>query len=84
MVMVSLFITIEIGCSLLAVPIIAAAHVHLSGTLDFSPLATICIIATAAVTGNAGLPISDPMLAITAGLKFDGQHDHIWDTSIQD
>jgi predicted histidine transporter YuiF (NhaC family) len=84
MVMVSLFITMEIDSSLLTVPIIVAAHVHLCGTLDFSPMATICIIATAAVTGNAGLPISDPMLAITAGLKSDGQHDHIWDTSIPD
>jgi predicted histidine transporter YuiF (NhaC family) len=82
MVTVGLFITMGIGSSFSTVPIIAAIYVPLCTTLGFSPLATICITAAATVTGDAGSPLSDTMLATTAGLNADGQHDHIWDTSI--
>jgi predicted histidine transporter YuiF (NhaC family) len=82
MVMVGLLITMGIGSSFSTVPIIAAIYVPLCITLNFSPLATICITAAATVTGDAGSPVSDTMLAITAGLNSDGQHDHIRDTSI--
>ncbi|MDR2812206.1 MAG: TRAP transporter large permease subunit [Puniceicoccales bacterium] len=82
MVMVGLLITMGIGSSFSTVPIIAAIYVPLCSTLGFSPLATVCITAAATVTGDAGSPVSDTMLAITAGLNSDGQHDHIRDTSI--
>jgi predicted histidine transporter YuiF (NhaC family) len=82
MVIVGLLITMGIGSSFSTVPIIAAIYVPLCSTLGFSPLATVCITAAATVTGDAGSPVSDTMLAITAGLNSDGQHDHIWDTSI--
>ncbi|MDR0740339.1 MAG: TRAP transporter large permease subunit [Puniceicoccales bacterium] len=82
MVMVGLLITMGIGSSFSTVPIIAAIYVPFCTTLGFSPLATICITAAATITGDAGSPVSDTMLAITAGLNSDGQHDHIRDTSI--
>jgi predicted histidine transporter YuiF (NhaC family) len=82
MVMVGLLITMGIGSSFSTVPIIAAIYVPLCTSLSFSPLATISIIAAATVTGDAGSPVSDTMLAITAGLTSDGQHDHIRDTSL--
>jgi predicted histidine transporter YuiF (NhaC family) len=82
MVMVGLLITMGIGSSFSTVPIIAAIYVPLCTALDFSPLATICVTAAATVTGDAGSPVSDTMLATTAGLNADGQHDHIRDTSI--
>jgi predicted histidine transporter YuiF (NhaC family) len=81
MVMVGLLITMGIGSSFSTVPIIAAIYVPLCTTLGFSTLATISIIAAATVTGDAGAPVSDTMLATTSGLNADGQHDHIWDTS---
>jgi predicted histidine transporter YuiF (NhaC family) len=82
MVTVGLLITMGIGSSFSTVPIIAAIYVPLCAALDFSPLATICVTAAATVTGDAGSPVSDTMLAATAGLNADGQHDHIRDTSI--
>jgi predicted histidine transporter YuiF (NhaC family) len=82
MVIVGLLITMGIGSSFSTVPIIAAIYVPLCTTLGFSPLATICITVAATVTGDAGSPVSDTMLAATAGLNADGQHNHIWDTSI--
>jgi predicted histidine transporter YuiF (NhaC family) len=82
MVIVGLLITMGIGSSFSTVPIIAAIYVPLCKTLGFSDLATICITAAATVTGDAGSPVSDTMLATTAGLNADGQHDHIFDTSI--
>jgi predicted histidine transporter YuiF (NhaC family) len=82
MIMVGLLITMGIGSSFSTVPIIAAIYVPLCMALGFSDLATICIIAAATVTGDAGSPVSDTMLATTAGLNADGQHDHIWDTTI--
>jgi predicted histidine transporter YuiF (NhaC family) len=82
MVMVGLLITMGIGSSFSTVPIIAAIYIPLCAMLDFSPSATVCITAAATVAGDAGSPVSDTMLAITSGLNADGQHDHIWDTSI--
>ncbi|MDR1434924.1 MAG: TRAP transporter large permease subunit [Puniceicoccales bacterium] len=82
MVTVGLLITMGIGSSFSTVPIIATIYVPLCMALGFSNLATICITAAATVTGDAGSPVSDTMLACTAGLNADGQHDHIWDTSI--
>jgi predicted histidine transporter YuiF (NhaC family) len=82
MITVGLLITMGIGSSFSTVPIIAAIYVPLSIVLGFSEIGTICIVAASAVTGDAGSPVSDTMLATTAGLNVDGQHDHIFDTSI--
>ncbi|MDR2807121.1 MAG: TRAP transporter large permease subunit [Puniceicoccales bacterium] len=82
MIITGLLITMGIGSSFSTVPIIAAIYVPLCATLGFDPRATICIIAAATVTGDAGSPVSDTMLATTAGLNADGQHDHIFDSSI--
>ncbi|MDR1303079.1 MAG: hypothetical protein LBJ81_00465 [Puniceicoccales bacterium] len=82
MIAVGLIITMGIGSSFSTVPIIASIYVPLCQALGFSVLATICITAAAAVTGDAGSPASDTMLGITSGLNADGQHDHIFDTTI--
>lgn len=50
--------------------------------LGISLGATTCLIACAAVLGDAGSPASDSTLGPTAGLNADGQHDHIWDTCV--
>jgi predicted histidine transporter YuiF (NhaC family) len=82
MIAVGLIITMGIGSSFSTVPIIASIYVPLCQTLGFSVPATICITLAAAVTGDAGSPASDTMLGMTSGLNVDGQHDHIWDTTI--
>ncbi|MDR1907074.1 MAG: TRAP transporter large permease subunit [Puniceicoccales bacterium] len=82
MITVGLIITMGIGSSFSTVPIIASIYVPLCQALGFSTLATICITIAAAVTGDAGSPASDTMLGMTSGLNVDGQHDHIWDTTI--
>ncbi|MDR2806698.1 MAG: hypothetical protein LBB11_00890 [Puniceicoccales bacterium] len=82
MITVGLIITMGIGSSFSTVPIIASVYVPLCQALGFSTLATICIVMAAAITGDAGSPASDTMLGMTAGLNVDGQHDHIWDTTI--
>ncbi|MDR0590634.1 MAG: hypothetical protein LBG09_02150 [Puniceicoccales bacterium] len=82
MIAVGLVITMGIGSSFSTVPIIASIYVPLCQALGFSVLATICITAAAAVTGDAGSPASDTMLGITSGFNADGQHDHIFDTTI--
>ncbi|MDR2200545.1 MAG: TRAP transporter large permease subunit [Puniceicoccales bacterium] len=82
MIIVGLLITMGIGSSFSTVPIIASIYVPLCMACGFSDQATICIMAAATVTGDAGSPVSDTMLGATAGLNGDGQHSHIFDTSI--
>jgi predicted histidine transporter YuiF (NhaC family) len=82
MILIGLLITMGIGSSFSTVPIIASIYIPLCMTLEFSTLATICITAAATITGDAGSPVSDTMLGMTSGLNADGQHDHIWDTTI--
>jgi predicted histidine transporter YuiF (NhaC family) len=82
MILVGLIITMGIGSSFSTVPIVASIYVPLCQALGFSTLATVCIVVAAAVTGDAGSPASDTMLGMTSGLNVDGQHDHIWDTTV--
>jgi predicted histidine transporter YuiF (NhaC family) len=82
MIMVGLVITMGIGSSFSTVPIIASIYVPLCQALGFSIPVTICIMLAAAVTGDAGSPASDTMLGMTSGSNVDGQHDHIFDTTI--
>ncbi|MDR0351255.1 MAG: hypothetical protein LBH49_01215 [Puniceicoccales bacterium] len=82
MLMIGLLITMGIGSSFSTVPIITSIYVPLCMKLGFSTLATITIVASASITGDAGAPVSDTMLGATSGLGADGQHDHIWDTTI--
>src|SRR5690606_6948487 len=82
MLLVGLLVTMGIGSSFSTVPIIAAIFVPLCIALDFSPMATVCIVGTAGALGDAGSPASDSTLGPTAGLNVDGQHNHIWDTVV--
>lgn len=82
MLVVGLFITMGIGSSFSTIPIIATIYAPLCLQLDFSVMATITIIGTAAALGDAGSPASDSTLGPTSGLNVDGQHDHIWDSVV--
>jgi len=82
MLLVGLFITMGIGSSFATIPIIAAIYVPMCLSFGFSPLATTALVGTAAALGDAGSPASDSTLGPTAGLNADGQHDHIWDTTV--
>lgn len=82
MMLVGLVITLGIGSSFSTVPIIAAIYVPLCIQLGFSPIATVCLIGASGAIGDAGSPPSDTILATTAGLNADGQHDHIKDSVI--
>ncbi|NMW85673.1 TRAP transporter large permease subunit [Peptoniphilus sp. AGMB00490] len=82
MTILGLLITMGIGTSFGTVPVVAAIYVPLATKLGFSPAAIVFMIAVAAALGDAGSPASDTTLGPTAGLNFDGQHDHIWDTCV--
>ncbi|MER2088209.1 MAG: Na+/H+ antiporter NhaC family protein [Sporosarcina sp.] len=82
MLLVGLIVTMGIGSSFATIPIIASIFVPLSMAFDFSPLAIIALVGTAAALGDAGSPASDSTLGPTAGLNVDGQHNHIWDTCV--
>ncbi|SCB94212.1 Na+/H+ antiporter family protein [Gilliamella intestini] len=82
MMLIGLVITLGIGSSFSTVPIIAAVYVPLCVQLGFSPIATVCLIGASGAIGDAGSPPSDTILATSAGLNSDGQHDHIRDSVI--
>ncbi|WP_392566395.1 Na+/H+ antiporter NhaC family protein [Utexia brackfieldae] len=82
LMVIGLIITLGIGSSFSTVPIIAVIFVPLCVQLGFSPLATVCLIGASGAIGDAGAPPSDTILATTAGLNMDGQHDHIRDSVI--
>lgn len=82
MLLIGLVVTLGIGSSFSTVPILAAIYVPLCLALGFSMPATVALIATAGVLGDAGSPASDSTLGPTMGLNIDGQHDHIKDTVI--
>jgi len=82
MLLIGLVITMGIGSSFSTVPLIAAIYVPLCVKLGISPLATIAIVGAAGALGDAGSPVSESVLGPTAGLNADGQHDHIFDSTI--
>lgn len=82
MLIVGLVVTLGIGSSFSTVPIIATIYVPLCMAMGFSIPATVALIATAGVLGDAGSPASDSTLGPTMGLNADGQHDHIKDSVI--
>ena len=82
MLLIGLIITMGIGSSFSTVPLIAAIYVPLCIRLGISPLAVIAIVGTAGALGDAGSPVSESVLGPTAGLNADGQHDHIYDSTI--
>ncbi|MFC0819675.1 Na+/H+ antiporter family protein [Moraxella sp. ZJ171] len=82
MLLVGLVVTLGIGSSFSTVPIIATIYVPLCMAMGFSVPATVALIATAGVLGDAGSPASDSTLGPTMGLDADGQHDHIRDSVI--
>lgn len=82
MLIVGLVVTMGIGSSFSTVPIIATIYVPLCMAMGFSPMATLALVATAGVLGDAGSPASDSTLGPTMGLNADGQHDHIKDSVI--
>ncbi len=82
MLLIGLVITMGIGSSFSTVPLIAAIYVPLCMKLGISPLATVSIVGVAGALGDAGSPVSESVLGPTAGLNADGQHDHIYDSTI--
>ncbi len=82
MLLIGLIITMGIGSSFSTVPLIAAIYVPLCVKLGISPLAIIAIVGVAGALGDAGSPVSESVLGPTAGLNADGQHDHIYDSTI--
>lgn len=82
MLFIGLVITMGIGSSFSTVPLIAAIYVPLCVELGISPLATVSIVGVAGALGDAGSPVSESVLGPTAGLNADGQHDHIYDSTI--
>lgn len=82
MLLIGLIITMGIGSSFSTVPLIAAIYVPLCVRLGISALAVIAIVGTAGALGDAGSPVSESVLGPIAGLKADGQHDHIYDSTI--
>ena len=82
MLLIGLLITMGIGSSFSTVPLIAAIYVPLCVKLGISPLATVAIVGVAGALGDAGSPVSESVLGPTAGLNADGQHDHIYDSTI--
>ena len=82
MLLVGLIVTMGIGSSFSTVPLIAAIYVPICIQLGISPAATLAIIGTAGALGDAGSPVSESVLGPTAGLNADGQHDHIYDSTI--
>ncbi|MEA4932844.1 MAG: SLC13 family permease [Lawsonibacter sp.] len=82
LILIGLLITMGIGTSFGTIPVIALLYVPMCQKMGISVGATACLIACAAVLGDAGSPASDSTLGPTAGLNADGQHDHIWDTCV--
>ncbi len=82
MLLIGLLVTMGIGSSFSTIPIIAAIYVPLAMRLNFSPASIIVLITIAGALGDAGSPASDSTLGPTSGLNADGQHDHIWDTTV--
>ena len=82
MLLLGLLITMGIGTSFGTIPILAVLFVPICVKLGFSAPATIIVLASAAALGDAGSPASDTTLGPSAGLNFDGQHNHIKDTCI--
>ena len=82
MLLVGLIVTMGIGSSFSTIPLIAAIYVPICIQLGLSPAATLAIIGTAGALGDAGSPVSESVLGPTAGLNADGQHDHIYDSTI--
>lgn len=80
LLLIGLIITIGVGSSFSTIPIISVMFVPLCIQLGFSPMATLCLIGTSGVIGDSGSPSSDTILATTAGLNADGQHDHLRDS----
>ncbi len=82
MLLIGLLVTMGIGSSFSTIPIIAAIYVPLCLELGFSPTSIILLVGIAGALGDAGSPASDSTLGPTSGLNADGQHDHIWDTTV--
>lgn len=82
MLFVGLLITMGIGSSFSTVPLIAAIYVPLCMQMGISTMATVAIVGVAGALGDAGSPVSESVLGPTAGLNADGQHDHIYDSTI--
>ncbi len=82
MLLVGLIVTMGIGSSFSTVPLIASIYVPLCMKMGISPVATFSIVAVAGALGDAGSPVSESVLGPTAGLNADGQHDHIYDSTV--
>jgi len=57
-------------------------YVPMCMTLGYTALGTASLIGVAAAVGDVCSPASDGTLGPTSGLNPDGQHDHIWDSTV--
>lgn len=82
LILIGFTIVMGTGTCFGTVPILAAIYVPMCLTLGYSALGTACLIGVAASVGDVCSPASDGTLGPTSGLNPDGQHDHIWDSTI--
>lgn len=82
LILIGFTIVMGTGTCFGTVPILSAIYVPMCLTLGYSPLGTACLIGVAASVGDVCSPASDGTLGPTSGLNPDGQHDHIWDSTV--
>ena len=82
LILIGFTIVMGTGTCFGTVPILSAIYVPICMTLGYSALGTACLIGVAASVGDVCSPASDGTLGPTSGLNPDGQHDHIWDSTI--
>lgn len=82
LILIGFTIVMGTGTCFGTVPILSAIYVPMCMTLGYSALGTACLIGVAAAVGDVCSPASDGTLGPTSGLNPDGQHDHIWDSTI--
>ena len=80
--LIGFLVTVGIGSSFSAIPVVTVLYVPLCQQMSFSKSAVIVLISAAVLFGGIASPASDTALGSTAGLNADGQHDHIRDTCI--
>ena len=80
--LIGFLVTVGIGSSFSAIPVVTVLYVPLCQQMSFSKSAIIALISAAVLFGGIASPASDTALGSTAGLNADGQHDHIRDTCI--
>lgn len=82
LILIGFTIVMGTGTCFGTVPILSAIYVPMCMTLGYTALGTASLIGVAAAVGDVCSPASDGTLGPTSGLNPDGQHDHIWDSTV--